>query len=96
METILGLLALPFLFGLPLAYAWPQARLLRRWDGPWRVAAALPLPGWALWTFIFARDVTADPTSHNLFSFEILMWAGLASCYLGGVALIRWFARPPP
>jgi hypothetical protein len=96
METILGLVALPFLVGLPLACTCQQVRLVRRWTGLWRLAAVLPLPGWALWTFTFARDLAADPTSHNLFPFEILIWAGLASCYLGVVALVRWLARAPP
>jgi hypothetical protein len=89
MNTLIGLLVFPLLFGLPLAYAWLQVRVLRRWAGPWRLAAALPLPGWAIWGANFARDVTLDPSSHNLFPFEVLMGAGAAAVYLGCVALAR-------
>jgi hypothetical protein len=89
MDTLIGLLAFPLLFGLPLAYAWLQVRVLRRWTGPWRLAAALPLPGWTIWTANFARDVNLDPTSHNLFPFEVLMGAGVAAGYLGCLALAR-------
>ena len=89
METVLGLIALPLLFGLPLAYGWLQLRILRRWRGGWRLAAALPLPAWGIWAGGFVHDVTRDPTSHNLFPFEILFGAGLAALYLGGVALAR-------
>jgi hypothetical protein len=71
-------------------------RLLRRWAGPWRLAAALPLVGWAAWTFIFARDVTADPTSHNLFPFEVLFWALIATGYLGCLAVLRRLVRAAP
>jgi hypothetical protein len=96
METVPGLLALPLLFGLPLAYGWQQLRVLRRWPGGWRLAAAMPLPGWGVWAGSFAHDVSRDPTSHNLFPFEILMCAAVAALYLGGLALLRRLARAPP
>ena len=93
MDTLLGLLALPLLFGLPLAYVWLQMRLLFRWAGPWRVAAALPLVGGAVWGGNFASDISEDPTSHNLFPLEVLIGAGLATLYLGAIALARWLVR---
>ena len=51
---------------------------LWRWRGPWRVAAAIPA---AIMAFVVLRivwDGFLDPTSHNLWPFEILM-AGAAS-----------------
>lgn len=91
----MGLLAFPMLLGLPLGYAWVQARLLRRWTGVWRLAASLPLPAWVVWGGNFARDVTQDPTSHNLFPFEILIGAGAALLYLGCLAMARRIATRP-
>ena len=73
-----------------------QARLLRRWAGGWRLAAGLPLLGWAVWGGNFARDVTRDPTSHNLFPFEILFGALVRCAYLGCLAVLRRIARGPP
>lgn len=56
-------------------------RAMRRWEGGWRVAAAVPL----LWVgFVLLRIVVgtaADPTSHNLWPFEIL-YAGVVSLAL--------------
>jgi len=51
---------------------WP-ARALLRWRGGWRMAAAVPE---ALMAFVILRllvGVSIDPTSHNLWPFEILM-----------------------
>jgi hypothetical protein len=56
-------------------------RAMRRWEGGWRVAAAVPL----LWVgFVVLRIVVgtaSDPTSHNLWPFEIL-YAGVVSLAL--------------
>jgi hypothetical protein len=62
---------------------------LRRWDGGWRLAALVPV---AIVAFVIARivvDTAGDPTSHNLWPFEVLI-AGLASLAVTGVlALAR-------
>jgi hypothetical protein len=53
-------------------------RALWRWRGGWRMAAAVPA---AVMGFVVVRliiGVSVDPTSHNLWPFEILM-AGLLS-----------------
>ena len=53
-------------------------RALLRWRGGWRIAAAVPM---ALMGFVVVRllvGVSIDPTSHNLWPFEILM-VGLLS-----------------
>jgi hypothetical protein len=76
-----------FVFGLPLAYITLQVRALNRWDGTFRMAASLPVLAWTLWGLVFAIDVTRDPTSHNLFPFEILIGAILASGYLCVLAI---------
>lgn len=93
MDTLIGLLAIPLLLGLPLAYAGLQVLVLRRWAGGWRLAAALPVLGWTLWAANFAYDVGRDPTSHNLFPFEVLIGAGAAAGYLACLALLRRIAR---
>lgn len=58
-----------------------------RWRGGWRIAAALPA---ALMAFVVLRLIVGtalDPTSHNLWPFEILM-AGAASSVFMIVLLI--------
>lgn len=52
---------------------------LWRWRGGWRVAAAVPA---ALMVFVVLRivlDTARDPTSHNLWPFEIIMAGALSA-----------------
>lgn len=60
-----------------LGFAGP-AWGLWRWRGYWRLVAAIP---GAWMAFVVARlfiDTARDPTSHNLWPFEIVIWAGLS------------------
>ena len=79
------LLVLALLLGSVAAPLWG----LWKWRGGWRVLPAVPL---ALMGFVIGRivvDVARDPTSHNLWPFEILMF-GAASV---GVMLVLAFVR---
>jgi hypothetical protein len=72
------------LFGL-LAPAWG----LWRWRGGWRIAAAAPA---TLMGFVVLRlivDTARDPTSHNLWPFEILMAGGLNSAIMVALLIAR-------
>jgi len=71
-----------------IAPAWA----LWRWRGGWRVAAAIPA---ALMAFVILRiviGVAFNPTSHNLWPFEILLSGGLASILMLGLWLARRLA----
>jgi hypothetical protein len=72
----LGLLG----FGVP---AW----MIRRWNGPWRLAAAVPAALMAFVVLRIAVGVGSDPTSHNLWPFEIVI-AGAVSAGLCVALLI--------
>lgn len=63
------------------ASAWA----LWRWRGGWRIAAALPAGVMAFVILRIALDTARDPTSHNLWPFEIL-YAG-APCAVALAAL---------
>jgi len=67
---------------------WP-ARALLRWRGGWRMAAAVPA---ALMAFVVLRllvGVSIDPTSHNLWPFEILMVGMLSTVIMVVLTLAR-------
>ncbi len=70
--------------GVPLWSVW-------KWRGGWRIAAAVPA---TLILFVVLRiivDTARDPTSHNLWPFEILQFGVLALLIVGGLELARRF-----
>ncbi|HSF07215.1 MAG TPA: hypothetical protein VLG10_15635 [Methylomirabilota bacterium] len=71
--------------------AW-SAWGLWRWRGGWRVGAAVPA---AVMAFVVLRiiiDTAIDPTSHNLWPFEILIYGSLSLAAMGVLALVRRLA----
>jgi hypothetical protein len=68
-------------------------RAMRRWQRGWRLAAALP----AVWIgFVVLRIVfgtTLDPTSHNLWPFEILYASVASLALLGAIIVVRRLLR---
>jgi len=61
-------------------------RSMWKWRGGWRIAAAVPV---AILAFVVLRiviDTARDPTSHNLWPFEIVMFGLLA---LGIIAALK-------
>ncbi len=80
---MLGVLAL--LVGGVAAPAWG----LWRWRGAWRVAAVVPA---AVMGFVVLRivvDTVRDPTSHNLWPFEVLIVGSLSLAAMAVLALVR-------
>lgn len=49
-----------------------------RWSGAWRLAAALPVAMIAFVALRIVFDTSRDPTSHNLWPFEIVMSGALS------------------
>ena len=64
-------------------------RALVSWRGGWRMAAAVPA---ALMGFVVIRllvGISIDPTSHNLWPFEILMVGVLSTVIMVLLTLAR-------
>lgn len=91
LNLMLGLLLMPLLFGIPLLAIALSIVALVRWTGPWRHAGGLPLVFFAIWLVLFIFDLTRDPTSHNLWPFEMLYWAGLTLAWLFALFVARKF-----
>jgi hypothetical protein len=69
-------------FAAPLWGLW-------RWRRHWRWIAIVPLLGMA---FVVSRlfvDTVRDPTSHNLWPFEIALWGALSVGWMLVLALAR-------
>jgi len=60
-----------------IGLAWP-AWGLWRWRGGWRIAAAVPAVIMAFVVLRILLGTAINPTSHNLWPFEIVMWGGLS------------------
>jgi hypothetical protein len=89
MELFLIPAGFVLLIGLPAVYCRTQYRLVATGSGWFRTAAAIPLCFWLVWVVRFAVDLSHDATSHNLFPFEIAIYAATSLVYLGGLAALR-------
>ena len=79
---LLSLLTNLAIFSIPAALAGLAAlRRARTWNEQWKLLAWLPVLPFAAWAPFIAWGVTQDPTSHNLWPFELVMW-GFASLAL--------------
>lgn len=72
--------------GLPAVAMW-------RWRGRWRLLAGVPLAVFVFVILRIAADVTRDPTSHNLWPFEIIMFGALSILAVAVLWLLRRFPR---
>ena len=62
---------------------------LVKWRGIWRLLALLPF---FIVSFVLIRiaiDIQAEPTAHNLWPFEVVIWSCLALAFLGVLVVIR-------
>ena len=73
------------------------ARALVVWRGKWRWAALAPMVLVLGVVLRIVLDIRADPTSHNLWPFEVLAAVVAGGALLGLLELIRvgaaWFGR---
>jgi hypothetical protein len=75
--------------GVPIWTVW-------KWHGVWRIAAAVPAAviGFVVLRLLF--DTWRDPTSHNLWPFEVAMFGAGALVCIGVLALLRRFVHADP
>ena len=69
----------------PLWCAW-------KWRGGWRIAALVPAGALAFVALRIVLGTARDPTSHNLWPFEIIMFGGGALLAIGVLGLARRIA----
>ncbi len=87
------------MMGLILAlvggFAFLQVRALRGTETTGqRVVAALPSLALIIAVLIIVIGIANDPTSHNLWPFELLLWIGGGIAYLLVLKLARKLAGP--
>ena len=72
-------------FAVVLAFAAIVFRTTLRWRGAWRWLGFLPL----LVFSVAVIDIVRNPSAHNLWPFELLVWVVLGFIILGVVAAAR-------
>lgn len=87
--TVFVALLMPVVLVLLLAGIAAPAWALWRWRGGWRLAAAVPATLMALAVARIVFDTARDPTSHNLWPFEILLWGACNLLAIIVLALAR-------
>jgi hypothetical protein len=68
-------------------------RAVRRWQHGWRLAAAVPLAWIAFVALRIVVGAALDPTSHNLWPFEILYASVVSLVLIGALAVARRVLR---
>jgi hypothetical protein len=66
---------------------------LWKWRGAWRIAGGLPLLAMAFVVLRIIVDTVRDPTSHNLWPFEILMWGTGCVAVVAVLAIVKRLVR---
>jgi hypothetical protein len=84
MLTVLALVVAGI--GVPLWSVW-------KWRGGWRAAALVPAAGVGLVLLRIIVDTARDPTSHNLWPFEIVMSGAAALVCIGALRFARRWMR---
>jgi hypothetical protein len=92
-DALLGLFVMPLFLGLVLACVGAPIWVLWKWRGWWRLAGVAPF---AVMAFVIGRiavDTARDPTSHNLWPFEILYSGAAGLALIAVLAVVRRFTR---
>ena len=63
--------------------------LIRRWRGWWRGAACVPIAALVVWAAVIVVGIIRNPTSHNLWPMEFILWGAAALAALGLLALLK-------
>ena len=80
-------------FALPIAFFTCDIRSLVVWREGWRIVAGLIGVTYCLLLARIIIEISARPTSHNMWPFEVIIWSALAFTALGVVALFRWIVN---
>ena len=72
-----------------LVFVGVEVWLIKRWSGAWRIIVALPLLALVGVIGKIIIDVRENPTSHNLWPFEIIIWCGYGIGALLLISILR-------
>jgi hypothetical protein len=73
----------------PLLAIWLSMNSFLKWQGFLRVIALIPLALLVYLGVAIISDISRDPTSHNLWPFEVIIWSFCGWSSLLAVRLVR-------
>jgi hypothetical protein len=92
------MIILNFVFNLAMLlipaapFAWWANKKAKASRDEWQLLVWVPVLPLAIWAVIVAFAVTRDPTSHNLWPFEAVIWGALSFALLVIVRIARRIA----
>jgi hypothetical protein len=92
-EAAFGLLVVPLFMDVVLACIGAPVWALWKWRGWWRLAAVVPFVVMALVVARIVIDTGRDPTSHDLWPFEIVYSGAAGLALIVVLAPVRRFTR---
>ena len=94
--AVLRFVAYLAIFSVPAALAaLGAAALAKSSREEWQLLAWIPVVPLALWAPFIAWGITRDPTSHNLWPFELVAWAALSLALFVAFRVLRRLADRP-
>ncbi len=86
-----GVIFLLLVVGSFVSFVVLEIKTLQRWKGGWRALAAFPVVVLTAVVLNIVIGILRDPTAHNLWPFEIVLWSAGGLVFLGLLHLLRRF-----
>lgn len=86
---IVVMVVVPLVLGMGVFGLFAPIVCYRRWTGGWKFAAGIPVAIMALVVLNILVGLMLDPSSHNLFPFEIAMAGAVNSAIMIVLILLR-------
>lgn len=80
-------------FAVVISFVFLEFITVRRSKGVWRWLALIPAAAMVAIIAIIVVSVIYDPTSHNLWPFEIFLWSAGGIVFLGMLFLVKKIAN---
>lgn len=73
-----------------LALIYFGARIIKKWEGVWKILATIPLLGMVVVLVSIVIDLSIGGGSRNLWPIEILIWGAIGLIFLLIIAGLRY------
>ena len=89
MPIVAAILIFAFVIIIFALFVFLEVFALKRLEGWWRRIALIPAAALVAIIVFIVGGIIYDPTAHNLWPFEILIWSAGGSAFLGLLFLVK-------